>query len=109
MNEDYNHGEFCLSTIASNVPGVMVGTAPDASFWLLRSENVNSEFPIEEHNWAAAAEFADSAGADMISSSLGYNQFDDSQFNHTYNDFYKNYNNGFKSCNFRCKKGNYSY
>ena len=68
----------------------MVGTAPNANFWLLRGENVNSEYPIEEHNWDAAAEFADSAGTDLISSSLGYFTFDDPQFNHTYNDIYKN-------------------
>ncbi len=89
VNEDDAHGEECLSIIAANVPGKMVGTAPDAGFWLLRSENANSEYPVEEHNWAAAAEFADSAGTDMISSSLGYTQFDDSIFDHTYNDFYK--------------------
>jgi serine protease AprX len=105
VNEDDSHGELCLSTIAANVPGVMVGTAPDAKFWLLRSENVNSEFPIEEHNWAAAAEFADSVGADMISSSLGYNLFDDSQFNHSYNDFYKNSTMISKAATFAAKKG----
>jgi serine protease AprX len=105
VNEDYNHGELCLSAIASNVPGVMVGTAPDAKFWLLRSENQNSEFPIEEHNWAVAAEFADSAGTDMISSSLGYTQFDDAQFNHTYNDFYKNATMVSKAATFAAKKG----
>ncbi len=105
VNEDYNHGELCLSTIASNIPGVMVGTAPDASFWLLRSENANSEFPIEEHNWAVAAEFADSVGVDMISSSLGYMQFDDPQFNHTYNDFYKNTTMVSRAATFATKKG----
>jgi subtilisin family serine protease len=105
VNEDNSHGELCLSTIAANVPGVMVGTAPDAKFWLLRSENVNSEFPIEEHNWAVAAEFADSAGADLISSSLGYNQFDDSQFNHTYTDFYKNRTMVSRAATFAAKKG----
>ncbi len=89
VNEDDAHGEECLSVITANVPGKMIGTAPDASFWLLRSENAHSEYPVEEHNWAAAAEFADSAGADMISSSLGYTQFDDSIFDHTYKDFYK--------------------
>lgn len=88
--EDNAHGMFCLSTIAANVPGTMVGTAPHASFWLMRTENVSSEYPVEEHNWAAAAAFADSAGADMISSSLGYYIFDDATFNHSYNDFYKN-------------------
>lgn len=90
VNEDDTHGEYCLSTIAANVPGVMVGTAPKASFWLIRSEDVYSEYPVEEHNWVAAAEFSDSAGADMISSSLGYYRFDDPTFDHTYSQFYKN-------------------
>jgi subtilisin family serine protease len=90
VDEDDAHGMYCLSTIAANIPGVMVGTAPNASFWLLRTENVSSEYPIEEHNWAAAAAFVDSAGADMISSSLGYYYFDDPSFNHSYNDFYAN-------------------
>jgi subtilisin family serine protease len=83
----------------------MVGTAPDASFWLLRSENVNSEYPVEEHNWAVAAEFADSAGTDLISSSLGYMQFDDPQFDHTYNDFYKNSTMISRAATFAAKKG----
>ncbi|HEY2727133.1 MAG TPA: S8 family serine peptidase [Parafilimonas sp.] len=105
VDEDDSHGEYCLSIIAADVPGKMVGTAPDAKFWLLRSENVNSEYPIEEHNWAAAAEFADSAGADMISSSLGYNQFDDSQFDHTYSDFYKNRTMVSRAASLAAKKG----
>ena len=90
VNEDDSHGELCLSVIGSNVPGVMVGTAPEASFFLLRTEDVFSEMPIEEHNWVAGAEYADSAGADMISSSLGYTRFDNASLNHTYSDFYKN-------------------
>jgi len=105
VNEDNDHGELCLSTIAANVPGVMVGTAPDASFLLLRSENVNTEYPVEEHNWAAAAEYADSTGVDMISSSLGYMQFDDPQFNHTYNDIYKNATMVSRAATFAVKKG----
>jgi len=88
VDEDNAHGTFCLSTIAANVPGIMVGTAPHAKFWLLRSENDSSEKPIEEQNWVAAAEFADSAGADMISSSLGYSLFDDPSFNHSHADIY---------------------
>ncbi len=76
VNEDHSHGAMCLSTIAANEPGQMIGTAPKAKFWLLRTEDANSEYPVEEQNWVAAAEFADSAGADMISSSLGYSDFD---------------------------------
>lgn len=84
--EEGSHGTQCLSIIAANKPGRMIGTAPDATFVLCRSEELTSEYPIEEYNWVAAAEFADSIGADVISSSLGYSQFDDSTMNHTYAD-----------------------
>lgn len=84
--EDDSHGEMCMSTIAANLPGQMVGTAPDASFILLRTEDVFSENIVEEYNWAAGAEYADSAGADIISSSLGYTEFDDWTSNHIYAD-----------------------
>jgi hypothetical protein len=84
VTEDDTHGLYCFSIIAANKPGQIVGTASKASFWLLRTEDVGSEYPVEEQNWAAGAEYADSAGADMISSSLGYSRFDDPVFNHTY-------------------------
>ncbi len=63
---------------------MLVGTAPHASYWLLRSEDINTEFPVEEHTWTVAAEFADSAGVDMISTSLGYFDFDDPVYSHSY-------------------------
>ena len=84
--EDSPHGMNVLSTIAGNLPGALVGTAPGASFLLLRSEDASTENIIEEYNWNAAAEFADSAGADVITSSLGYTTFDDSTANHSYAD-----------------------
>lgn len=90
VNEDDSHGEYCLSVIGSNVPGIMVGTAPEASFFLMRTEDVATEMPIEEHNWVAGAEYADSAGADLITSSLGYTQFDNAALDHSYSDFYNN-------------------
>lgn len=105
VNEDDSHGEYCLSTIAANVPGVMVGTAPDASFWLLRTENTASEMPIEEHNWVAGAEFADSVGADLISSSLGYYSFDNAALNHTYANFYNNSTMVSKGATYAARKG----
>ena len=80
------HGMSVLSCIGGNVPGKLIGTAPKASYWLIRSEDTGSEFLIEEDNWVAAAEFADSAGVDIINSSLGYTEFDDPQMNHTYYD-----------------------
>ncbi|TAH02217.1 MAG: T9SS C-terminal target domain-containing protein [Sphingobacteriales bacterium] len=86
VNEDHPHGMNCFSIMAANEPGKLVGTAPKASYFLYRTEDVFSETPIEEHNWVVAAEKADSAGADMISSSLGYYEFDDPSQSHTYAD-----------------------
>ena len=84
--DDNWHGSSVLSTMAANVPGDMVGTAPHAQYILLRSEDVFSEHVIEEYNWASAAEFADSAGTDIINTSLGYTEFDDPSENHVYDD-----------------------
>jgi len=83
---DHMHGSYVLSTMAGYWEGNIIGTAPKASYLLLRSEDVNSEFIIEEYNWASAAEFADSAGADIINSSLGYTEFNDSTQNHVHAD-----------------------
>jgi len=80
------HGMSVLSCMGGNVPGSLIGTAPDASFYLIRSEDVTTEYLIEEDNWVAAAEFADSLGVDVINSSLGYYEFDDPRMNHIYND-----------------------
>ncbi|HXB30933.1 MAG TPA: S8 family peptidase [Puia sp.] len=84
VNEEDQHGANCFSIIAANIPGTMVGTAPDASYWLFKTEDITSETPVEEQNWVAAAEFADSAGADLITTSLGYSYFDDSIYNLNY-------------------------
>jgi len=86
VNEDDAHGMQCLSILAANLPGAFVGTAPASSYYLFRTEDVASEFPVEEQNWLAAAERADSIGVQLISSSLGYNTFDDASFNYTYAD-----------------------
>jgi len=67
-----SHGSNVLSILASNLPGVMVGTAPKADYFLLRTEDTNGESLIEEYNWVSGAEYADSAGADIISTSLSY-------------------------------------
>ncbi len=61
-----------LSILAGQIDGTIEGTAPGADFMLFRTEDTGSEFPVEEDFWVAAAEYADSAGADIISSSLGY-------------------------------------
>jgi len=84
--EMHYHGMSVLSIMGGNVPGKLIGTAPDASYWLLRSEDTGSEYLIEEDNWVVAAEYADSVGADIINSSLGYSEFNDPAMNHTYED-----------------------
>ncbi len=71
-----SHGMGVLSCMASNTPNVLVGTSPEASYWLLRSEDAATEQPVEEDYWAAAIEFADSVGVDVINTSLGYFEFD---------------------------------
>jgi serine protease AprX len=81
-----SHGTMVLSCMAANSSGQMVGTSPKANFWLLRSEVASTESIIEEYYWVNAAEFADSVGADLINSSLGYTTFDNPATNHTYAD-----------------------
>ncbi|MBA2423210.1 MAG: S8 family serine peptidase, partial [Chitinophagales bacterium] len=102
---DGTHGTAVLSTIAANIPGVMVGTAPESSFYLFKSEDPGSEYPIEEHNWAAAAERSDSIGVDIISSSLGYSRFDDTTFNHSYSDMDGNTTMVTRAADFAASKG----
>ncbi|MEA5460768.1 S8/S53 family peptidase [Arcicella sp. LKC2W] len=84
--EDDGHGTSVLSCMGAYAEGSMIGTAPKASFLLLRSENAPSEYIIEEANWLFAAEYADSVGVDLINSSLGYTTFDDAKTDHTYAD-----------------------
>ena len=81
-----DHGTKALSTIAGAIADKFIGTAPKASFILSVTEDVDGEYQIEEYNWLFAAEFADSAGADIVSTSLGYSTFSDDSMNYTYED-----------------------
>ena len=99
------HGMEVLSSIGGNIPGEIIGTAPKAKFWLLRSEDINSENIIEEYNWVSAAEFADSVGADIINSSLGYTRFNDTLQNHTCFDMNGNSTPVTKGANMAFSKG----
>ena len=81
-----SHGMKVLSIMGGNIPGELIGSAPKANYWLLRSEDNSSEQSIEEDYWVAAAEFADSVGADIINSSLGYTEFDNSDQDYSYSD-----------------------
>ncbi|MBQ9470690.1 MAG: S8 family serine peptidase [Bacteroidales bacterium] len=78
------HGAMVLSTMAGLQPGIMVGASPHAQFWLIRTEDAAQEHLLEEFCWIAGAELADSVGADIITTSLGYNTFDDASQNHPY-------------------------
>lgn len=81
-----DHGTEVLSVIAANIPDAYTGAAHNATFQLYVTEDVRTEFRIEEYNWLFAAERADSAGADIIHSSLGYYDFDDAAMNYSKSD-----------------------
>ena len=79
-----SHGTMVFSTLATNREFQMVGTAPEASYLLLQSEDGLTEQLVEEDNWCAAVEYADSIGVDLITTSLGYYAFDDKTTSHKY-------------------------
>jgi subtilisin family serine protease len=80
------HGTSVMGTMAGIIPNELKGTGPSASYFLARTEDTGSEYEIEEDNWIAAAELADSIGADIITTSLSYTTFDDTSLNHSYED-----------------------
>lgn len=84
--EDDSHGAMVLSCIAGNTPGQLIGTGPKAKVYLIRTEDVASEKPIEESNWIVGAEYADSVGVDIVTTSLGYTTFDSPFTSHVYAD-----------------------
>jgi len=71
-----NHGTAVWSLLAADTVGTLLGIARDATFLLAKTEDVRSETPVEEDNFVAALEWADSLGADIVTSSLGYLTFD---------------------------------
>lgn len=81
-----SHGTSVLSLMAGFTDNALVGTAPDASYYLFITEDGAKESPLELSNWVEAAEEADYLGVDIITTSLGYTTFDDSDYNFTYND-----------------------
>ncbi len=73
---EHYHGTMVLSVMAANKRKVFIGTAPEADYALIRSEEIDTETRAEEDSWTTAVEFADSIGADLINSSLGYSHWD---------------------------------
>lgn len=87
-----SHGTLVLSDMGGFVDNQLIGTAPDAKYYLFITEDNNSETPLEESNWVEAAEMADSLGVDVINTSLGYFTYDNPDYSYTYDDM-----NGIKS------------
>lgn len=100
-----SHGMKVLSCMAANMKDVFVGTAPEASYWLLRSEDQDTEQPVEEDYWAAAIEFADSVGVDVINTSLGYYEFDEGYPAYRYRDLDGRYSLMSRSASLAADKG----
>ena len=80
------HGATVLSTMAAHHPFFFIGTAPEARYLLFKTENSRGEHRMEEVNYAIALELADSAGVDVVNSSLGYTTFTDTTMNYRYDD-----------------------
>ena len=81
-----SHGTNVLSTMGGFVDTQLVGTAPDAQYYLFITEDVNSENPVEESYWVEALEMADSLGVDIVNSSLGYTDYDDTSYSYSYSE-----------------------
>ncbi|MCP4521230.1 MAG: S8 family serine peptidase [Cytophagales bacterium] len=84
--DDHDHGTQVLSILGAYQESSFIGSAYDANYFLYRTENIYSEYRIEEYNWLLAAEKADSLGVDIISNSLGYFDFDNPSQNYTQSD-----------------------
>lgn len=102
----YNsHGTSVLSIMGGQLPGLYLGSAPEADYWLLLTEETGSEALIEEYNWIAGAAFADSVGVDIINSSLGYTEFDNPIYDHAYSDLDGNTTEVTKAADLAAAKG----
>ncbi len=86
INNNSSHGTRTFSNMGGYIENEFVGTAPDASFYLFKTEDVTSETPVEEAYWVEAIERADSLGVWVINTSLGYRAYDNPAYSHTYED-----------------------
>ncbi len=82
----HNHGTAVFSVIGGYKDSTLVGVAFNSSFLLAKTEDIRSETHVEEDNYAAALIWMESLGVDITTSSLGYNEFDDSVFSYKYSD-----------------------
>jgi hypothetical protein len=101
----HNHGTMSLSCMVGFVDGQLVGTAPNAQYYLFITEDISSENPVEESYWVQAAEEADRLGADVISTSLGYFGYDNPNYSYTYADMTGNVAFASQGANIAFSKG----
>ena len=99
------HGAMVLSTMTGNMPGQYLGTAPEASYWLIRTEYSPTEYKVETDFWCSGIEFADSVGADIATSSLGYYTFDDPSMSFSYADMNGKVSRASRAATIASKKG----
>lgn len=100
-----NHGSNVLSTMGGFADGQLVGTAPNAQYYLFITEDINSENPVEESYWVEAAELADYYGVDVINSSLGYFYYDNDDYSYQYADMIGNKTFASRGVNMAFSKG----
>ncbi|NDP21679.1 MAG: S8 family serine peptidase [Paludibacter sp.] len=99
------HGANVLSIMTGNLPNQYLGTAPDASYWLIRTEYAPTEYKVETDFWSSGIEFADSVGVDVVNSSLGYYTFDDTSMSFSYADMNGTVSRASRAANLASKKG----
>jgi hypothetical protein len=101
----HNHGTMTLSCMGGFTDNLLVGTALDAHYYLFITEDVSEENPVEESYWVQAAEEADRLGVDVISTSLGYFEYDNPNYSHTYSEMTGNIAFASQGANIAFSKG----
>lgn len=100
-----SHGANVLAIMTGNLPNQYLGAAPHASFWLIRTEYGPTEYESETDFWVAGIEYADSVGADVANSSLGYTTFDDPTMNYTYSNMNGTHSRASRAATIAAQKG----
>lgn len=103
--ESSSHGTNVMSCIAANMPGLIVGTGPGVEAYLFKTEDTDSEMPIEEYNWLRGAEYSDSLGIKVINSSLGYTEYDDELLSYSHQSLNGNTTAVSRAADFAASKG----
>lgn len=103
--ESSSHGSKVLSVMGANLPGFLVGTAPESNYVCIKTEDVRAEYLVEECNWIAGLEYADSLGVDIANSSLGYTRFSDTIMNYSYQDLNGKVSRASRAANIAFAKG----